>query len=114
LSALAVSKCGRFVAVGSMTTGDVDIYIAFSLTRLKHVEKAHKNFVTGLAFLPPALHSEESVLAECDAAVVSISIDNQILVHHVEQTRGIPVWLAGILCVLVLILTFIFCSYMGH
>lgn len=31
LSALAVSKCGRYVAIGSMTTGDVDIYIAYSL-----------------------------------------------------------------------------------
>ena len=31
LSALAVSRCGRYIAVGSMTTGDVDIYIAFSL-----------------------------------------------------------------------------------
>lgn len=31
LSALAVSKCGRYIAIGSMTTGDVDIYIAYSL-----------------------------------------------------------------------------------
>jgi hypothetical protein len=31
LSALAVSKCGRYVAIGSMTSGDVNIYIGFSL-----------------------------------------------------------------------------------
>lgn len=31
LSALAVSRCGRYIAIGSMTTGDVDIYIAYSL-----------------------------------------------------------------------------------
>jgi hypothetical protein len=31
LSALAVSKCGRYVAIGSMGSGDVDIYIGFSL-----------------------------------------------------------------------------------
>jgi prolactin regulatory element-binding protein len=31
LSALAVSRCGKYLAVGSMTTGDVDIYVSFSL-----------------------------------------------------------------------------------
>jgi len=31
LSALAVSRCGKYVAIGSMGDGDVDIYIAFSL-----------------------------------------------------------------------------------
>jgi hypothetical protein len=31
LSALAVSKCGKYLAIGSMTTGDVDIYVSFSL-----------------------------------------------------------------------------------
>ena len=31
LSALAVSRCGKFIATGTMTTGDVDIYVAFSL-----------------------------------------------------------------------------------
>jgi hypothetical protein len=41
--------------------------------------------VTGLGFLPPVQPNEESVLADCDAAVVSISVDNQILVHHIEK-----------------------------
>jgi len=53
------------------------------------VERAHKTFVTGLAFLPPGQLSEDSVLADCDAAVVSISIDNKILVHHVEKTSNL-------------------------
>jgi len=111
LSALAVSKCGRYLAIGSMTTGDVDIYIAYSLQRLKHIERAHKTFVTGLAFLPPAQPNEEAVLAECDAAVVSISVDNQINIHYIEKTQGVSMRVAVVLVVLVLLLTFMFCSW---
>lgn len=113
LSALAVSRCGRYLAVGSMTNGDVDIYISFSLQRLKHIERAHKTFVTGLTFLPPAQPDEESVLGNCDAAVVSISVDNQIHVHHIDKTSGISMWLAVVLIILVLVSTFMLCSYIG-
>jgi prolactin regulatory element-binding protein len=113
LSALAVSRCGRYLAVGSMTNGDVDIYVAFSLQRLRHIEHAHKTFVTGLTFLPPAQVNEESVLGNCDAAVVSISVDNQIHVHHIDRTEGISMWLAVILIIFVLVGTFTLCSYIG-
>lgn len=50
------------------------------------MEQAHKNFITGLTFLPPADPNSEYVLADSDAAVVSVSIDNQIRVHHIERT----------------------------
>jgi len=111
LSALAVSRCGKYLAVGSMTSGDIDIYISFSLQRLKHIPQVHKTFVTGLTFLPPAQPSEESVLANCDAAVVSISIDNQIKVHCIEKSIGISMWLAVVLVIIVLVATFLLCSY---
>lgn len=31
ISALAISPCGKFVAIGSMFGGSVDIYVAFNL-----------------------------------------------------------------------------------
>ncbi|CAH2243949.1 jg24059 [Pararge aegeria aegeria] len=53
LSALAVRDDGRFVGVGTMFSGSVDIYIAFSLQRVLHVSRAHGMFVTGLHLTYP-------------------------------------------------------------
>lgn len=86
LSALAVSDNGRFVAVGTMFSGNVDIYIAFSLQRALHVQGAHSMFVTGLEFLPTKLDGP-AITSNTEAAVVSISVDNRICVHSIPFRR---------------------------
>lgn len=86
LSALAVSDNGRFVAVGTMFSGNVDIFIAFSLQRALHVSGAHSMFVTGLEFLPTKLDGP-AITSNTEAAVVSISVDNRICIHSIPFRR---------------------------
>ncbi|XP_054284824.1 prolactin regulatory element-binding protein-like [Macrosteles quadrilineatus] len=112
LSALAVRDDGRFIAVGTMFTGTVDIYIAFSLQRVLHVKDAHSMFVTGLEFLP-ALGSETSITTVSEAAVVSISVDNKVCIHNLPYRRTLPSWLVVVLIIVTLFFTFVICSYMG-
>ncbi|CAG9784693.1 unnamed protein product [Diatraea saccharalis] len=112
LSALAVRDDGRYVGVGTMYSGSVDIYVAFSLQRVLHVKNAHMMFVTGLEFLPvrgrgPGLHSRS------DAALLSISVDNCLCVHSLPPRSTVPAWVAIILIVFVLFCTFSLCSYLG-
>ena len=86
LSALAVSDDGKFVAVGTMFSGSVDIFVAFSLQRALHVPGAHSMFVTGLEFLPTNLDGP-AITSNTEAAVVSISVDNRICVHSIPFRR---------------------------
>ena len=81
-----MSDDGRFLAVGSMETGSVTIFISYSLQLLKTVASAHHTFVTGLEFLPSG-EAARAVTGNSDASVVSISVDNQVKIHHVAQ-RG--------------------------
>lgn len=82
LSALAVSDDAKFVAVGTMFSGSVDIFVAFNLGRALHVPGVHSMFVTGLEFLPTKLDGP-AITSNVETAVVSISIDNKICVHSV-------------------------------
>lgn len=86
LSAMAVSDDGKFVAVGTMFSGSVDIFIAFSLQRALHVPGAHSMFVTGLEFLSTKLDGP-SITSNSEAAVVSISVDNRICIHSIPYRR---------------------------
>ncbi|XP_075212300.1 guanine nucleotide-exchange factor SEC12 isoform X2 [Lycorma delicatula] len=112
LSALAVRDDGRFVAVGTMFTGTVFLYIAFSLQRVMTVNKVHSMFVTGLEFLP-VLNNQSTITTLAEAAVISISVDNKICIHSLPYRRTLPPWLVIIFIVFTLFLTFTFCSYMG-
>lgn len=91
LSALAVSDDGKFVAVGTMFSGSVDIFVAFSLQRVLHVSEAHSMFITGLEFLQTKLDdsnlSDAAITSNAEAAVVSISIDNKICIHSIPFRR---------------------------
>ena len=78
LSAMAVSPCGRFVATGSMFDGHVNIYTVFNLQLVKHVERVHSNFITGLEFVPCHTIAGQSITGDSEAAVISISVDNQV------------------------------------
>lgn len=86
LSALAVSDDGKFVAVGTMFSGSVDIFVAFSLRKALHVPGAHSMFVTGLEFLPTKLDGP-AITSNTETAVVSISVDNRICIHSVPFRR---------------------------
>jgi len=112
LSALAVRDDGRFVALGTMFSGSVSIYIAFSLQRVLHIPGAHSMFVTGLEFLPVSSDSH-TVTSIAEAAVFSISVDNQVCIHSLPYRSTIPAWLAIIVIILTLFFTFIVCSYIG-
>jgi prolactin regulatory element-binding protein len=113
LSALAVSDDGRFVAVGTMFTGSVHVFISYSLQRVLQVPAAHSMFVTGLAFLPSTPASGGLSVDCVESAVVSISVDNQVCIHSVQERGSIPAWMAIVLIVAVLFLTFLLCSVIG-
>lgn len=112
LSALAVSDNGNFVATGSMFDGTVEVYVAFSLAKVKRVDKSHSTFITGLEFLPCGEESD-AVRGFSDASVVSISVDHQVCIHHIPRLRSISLTFAGGILIFLLILTFIFCTYIG-
>lgn len=86
LSALAVSDDGKFIAVGTMFSGSVDIFVAFSLRKTLHVPGAHSMFVTGLEFLPTKLDGP-AITSNTETAVVSISVDNRICIHSIPFRR---------------------------
>ncbi|XP_029054009.1 prolactin regulatory element-binding protein [Osmia bicornis bicornis] len=112
LSALAVSDDGKFVAVGTMFSGSVDIFVAFSLRRALHVPGAHSMFVTGLEFLPTKLDGP-AIVSNTETAVVSISVDNKICIHSIPFRHTLPFWFVIILIILSICGAFIFCSYLG-
>ncbi|XP_017786401.1 PREDICTED: prolactin regulatory element-binding protein [Nicrophorus vespilloides] len=113
ISALAVRDDGRFVAIGTMFSGSICIYIAFSLQKVLHIPGAHSMFVTGLEFLPVSSEKEHTVTSISEASVISISVDNQVCVHSLPYRHSMPMWLAILIIVVVLFLTFVFCSYLG-
>ncbi|XP_077301285.1 guanine nucleotide-exchange factor SEC12 [Arctopsyche grandis] len=112
LSALAVRDDGRFIAVGTMFSGSVSIYVAFSLQRVLNIEGAHSMFITGLEFLPVS-GDGPAITSRSEAAVVSISVDNRVCIHSLPHRRSCPAWVAMILIVFVLFCTFTLCSYLG-
>lgn len=113
VSALAVRDDGRFIAVGTMFSGSVSLYVAFSLQRVLNIVGAHSMFVTGLEFLPVSNPENHTVCSVAEAAVLSISVDNQVCIHTLPYRKTIPLWLAVAILMLTLFLTFLFCSYIG-
>lgn len=90
LASLAVRDDGRFVAIGTMFTGSVSIYIAFSLQRVLYIPAAHSMFVTGLEFLPLKNVDGPPISSNTEAAVISISVDNKVCIHSLSYRRKIP------------------------
>lgn len=113
LASLAVRDDGRFVAIGTMLTGSVSIYIAFSLQRVIHIPNSHSMFVTGLAFLPITNREGPPVSSDSEAAVVSISVDNKVCIHSLQYRHTLPFWAAIVMIVVTLFSSFLLCSYLG-
>ncbi|CAG2166269.1 unnamed protein product [Oppiella nova] len=85
LSTMAVSEEGHYVGLGTLT-GSVDVYIAFSLQRVYHLSAAHNIFVTGVEFLKSSVAAQQ-LTGGNDASLVSVSVDNHIVVHQIPK-RG--------------------------
>ncbi|XP_055850950.1 prolactin regulatory element-binding protein [Episyrphus balteatus] len=113
LASLAVRDDGRFVAVGTMFSGSVSIYIAFSLQRVLHIPNAHSMFVTGLEFLPITNQQGPPISSDTEAAVLSISVDNKVCIHSLQYRHTVPYWVAIIGIIFVIICSFLLCSYIG-
>jgi len=91
LSAFTVSNTGTFLGVGTIT-GDVAVYISFSLQKLYSVKEAHSYFVTGVEFMPASQHSKD-VMGEQDFSLLSISADNTVRLRQCpERTFISPMW----------------------
>lgn len=111
LSAIAVSDDGRFIGLGTLT-GTVEIYIAFSLQRLYHAEKAHNIFVTGLEFLKSCEESSR-ITGGQDTSLISISVDNHINIHHIPKQATMGLFGIIIMCVSVVIFVYILMDYLN-
>ncbi|VDO08864.1 Uncharacterized protein BM_BM4750 [Brugia malayi] len=96
ISALAVSGCGNFFAVGTMD-GSVGIYDTHELKLLYFAQKTHTIFVTAVEFLPQKTYdfgplSDENtrqcshypgLASEYRTAVISLSADQTVQFHAV-------------------------------
>ncbi|KAJ8978017.1 hypothetical protein NQ317_002779 [Molorchus minor] len=97
-----------------MFTGSVLIYIAFSLQPVIKIAGAHSLFITGLEFLPAVSENDKhTVCSTSEAAVLSISVDNQVCIHTLPYRRTMPLWVGMVILIFTLFLTFVFCSYIG-
>lgn len=70
-------------------------------------------FVTGLEFLPVKNSDGPPISSDTEAAVLSISVDNRICIHSLQYRHTLPAWFAILLIIVILFLTFMFCSYIG-
>lgn len=75
-----LSPDGSCLALGTLT-GAVSVYGTSSLTKLYHVEKCHRSFVTRVEFLKTCLDVESET--KSSEHLVSISVDNQIYLHTI-------------------------------
>ncbi|KAH7976594.1 hypothetical protein HPB52_016861 [Rhipicephalus sanguineus] len=109
LSSLAVSEDGRFLGVGHLS-GAVEVYIAFSLQRLYRAEHAHNIFVTGLEFLK-SCDETRRLAGNYDASLISISVDNHIVAHHIPYPAtmgfaGLLIVIVGVILVVYVLMDF--------
>lgn len=109
LSAMAVSDNGHFLALGTQS-GSVKIFIAFSLQNIYSFDCVHGIFVTSIHFLPT---SEESrrITGGHEASLVSVSVDNHIILHHVPNRASMSFLTLITLFILTLFLVFVIMDF---
>uniref|UniRef100_A0A8C3SD95 Prolactin regulatory element binding n=1 Tax=Chelydra serpentina TaxID=8475 RepID=A0A8C3SD95_CHESE len=88
VSCLSVSDSGTFLGLGTVT-GSVAIHVSFSLQRLYYVREAHGIVVTDVAFLPESRRGRE-LLAENEAALLSVAVDSRCRLHLLPARRTCP------------------------
>ncbi|VDO27044.1 unnamed protein product [Onchocerca flexuosa] len=119
ISALAVSDCGNFFALGTMD-GGVGIYDTHELKPLYFVQKTHGIFVTAVQFLSQRTYDfgplnggngrqrslYPGVASEYRAAVISLSADQTVQFHAVPFSK--PTSFTYFLCKLSLLAFFLY------
>lgn len=108
ISCLEISECGKFTAIGTLA-GSVGIFDTQTLQSLLFIRNCHQQFVTALAFIPEKSYDIKDLgrigegntsavtnnhmppgrcfvpgicAATSRAAIVSLSVDNRIMVHQ--------------------------------
>ena len=84
ISRLTVSDDGRYVGVGLLSSGNIELYDAISLTKLYTSNKSHSIFVTAIEFLDSSFESR-MLAGDHEASLLSVSVDNQIRIHHLTR-----------------------------
>lgn len=95
-----------------MLSGAVEIYIAFSLQKLYSMERAHNIFVTGVQFLSSSPETQ-LLTGGHDASLVSISVDNHIVVHHIPEQKRIGFFTVSLLFIIVMLLIYVLLDVLG-
>lgn len=109
ISCLAVSDCGTYLGLGSVT-GSVAIYISFSLQRLYYVEEAHGIVVTDLVFFPDTKRGR-ALRGDNETAMLSVAVDSRCKLHVVPNRRSFPVWLLLLLCAALVVAVILLLQY---
>ncbi|XP_040203911.1 prolactin regulatory element-binding protein [Rana temporaria] len=109
ISCLAVSDCGTFLGLGSVT-GSVAIYISFSLQRLYYVQEAHGIVVTDLAFFPDTKKGR-ALRGDNETAMLSVAVDSRCKLHVVHNRPTFPIWLLLLLCAGLLVAVILLLQY---
>ncbi|XP_060687160.1 prolactin regulatory element-binding protein isoform X1 [Hemiscyllium ocellatum] len=110
ISAMSISDLGTFIGLGTVT-GSVAIYIAFSLQQVYYVKETHGIVVTDLAFLPDVGPVKE-VTRKNEAALLSVAVDSRCKLHLLPRRQMFPIWVALLLCGLIIVLTIILLQHL--
>ncbi|XP_035205657.1 prolactin regulatory element-binding protein-like, partial [Stegodyphus dumicola] len=109
LSVMAISDNGRFIALGTQD-GSVKMYIAFNLQLVYSVDRVHNIFVTGLEFLPSCDESRR-ITGGHEASLISISVDNHIIIHHIPERASMSILTIITLFILTLLFVFVIMDF---
>ncbi|XP_055941497.1 prolactin regulatory element-binding protein-like [Argiope bruennichi] len=110
-SAMAISDNGHFIGLGTQS-GSVKIYIAFSLQQIYNIDKVHGIFVTGLEFLPTRDESRR-ITGGHETSLLSISIDNHVIIHHIPMRPSMGILTLITLFILTLFIIFVLMDYLN-
>ncbi|RWS17556.1 prolactin regulatory element-binding protein-like protein, partial [Dinothrombium tinctorium] len=111
LSAMTISDDGRFVGIGSLS-GTIYVYISFSLQKLYHMPRAHNIFVTGVEFLQTCRETQ-NLTGDKDASLISISVDNHIVAHHIPKQETIGFLGSSAMLTITLLIVYILLDLLG-
>lgn len=110
-SELTVSDDGKFIGVG-LLTGSVEIFDAFNLQKIYTMQNSHKLFVTGVEFLQ-TVNESKMLTGDQEASLLSISVDNHIVVHHLPKQDTIGYLGSSFLFIITLFLIYVLFSFLG-
>jgi len=105
------SDDGRFIGLGT-SSGSVDVYISFSLQRVYHLANAHNLFVTGVEFLKSCVETEQ-LTGGYDAALLSISVDNHIVVHEIPKRATLGFIGSSTFFIVFMLIIYVLMNYLG-